>query len=269
MRSPLLASRLAAAATLVLAALLTGCPPSKKTNASGGALTCDSRSTVSACTNGATPEIALGVLTPVACRDQCETALENAKVPGGCWVHTSIGCFCRSGEVTSGGTRPGGRCGVTSLACDTRSNLSACTSGATPEVDLGVIGSTQCRDGCEVALPAHGVNGSGCWVVALNGHCYCRSGGITTGGSSVGGACAEPVPLSCSSVTNVSACTDGPTPAIDLGALAATSCRAECQQWMAEARMGSGCWVVALDGHCYCRSGSLSTGGASSGGSCY
>lgn len=269
MRNPILAAPFAVVAVLALAALGSGCPGPTKDKATQG-LACASRSNVSACTNGATPELALGIRSATACRDGCEAALGTAKVGAGCWVLAADGnCYCRSGAITSGGTRPGGLCGVTALACGARNDLSACTQGPTAQLDLGYLGATACRDQCEVQLPAHGVNATGCWVVAADGHCYCRSGGITTGGVQPGGACESPVPLSCSTVTVASTCSNGTHPEVDLGAIPAATCKNECQQWMGEGGMSSGCWVVAQDGHCYCRSGALSTGGSLSGGSCY
>jgi len=75
-------------------------------------------------------------------------------------------------------------------------------------------------------------------------------------------------PLSCTSVTSALSCTNGALPQLDLGSLSATDCRAQCQNAMPQAGMTSGCWILVSTPTCYCRSGVLSVGGSSPGGSC-
>lgn len=59
--------------------------------------------------------------------------------------------------------------------------------------------------------------------------------------------------LSCNSLANIYACTNGAVPEIDLGQLTAAQCQDQCQSALAIAGVTSGCWIVA--GSCYCRSG--------------
>lgn len=267
-----LASPLPAGAALVLA-LVSAC------GGSGGdsteppvtpapALACATRTNVASCANGATAERNLGALAPAACHAQCQVALGGAGLTAGCWVLASGTCYCRSGSVTSGGTSAGGACALAApRICAARTDLLSCTQGSVPEIDLGVLGSTACRDRCETSLGGAGV-GAGCWIVAGDGHCYCRSGAVNGGGTRSGGACFAPAPLACTSRTDLSVCTQGAVPEINLGGLSAAACHDACQGWMAGAEMTSGCWIVAGDGNCYCRSGAASGGGARAGGSC-
>ncbi|MBN2575169.1 MAG: hypothetical protein JXP73_11460 [Deltaproteobacteria bacterium] len=75
--------------------------------------------------------------------------------------------------------------------------------------------------------------------------------------------------LACTSVENAAECTDGDVAAIDLGALSAEECHAQCPTAMALAGMTSGCWIVDGEGVCHCRSGALASGeGTLAGGSC-
>jgi hypothetical protein len=78
---------------------------------------------------------------------------------------------------------------VAGLTCALATNVDFCTNGAVPEIDLGPgLSGSQCRSNCEAELPDIGVT-RGCWVLATNGRCYCRSGEIGTGGSRPGGVC--------------------------------------------------------------------------------
>ncbi|MDX2088923.1 MAG: hypothetical protein SFX73_13785 [Kofleriaceae bacterium] len=98
--------------------------------------------------------------------------------------------------------------------------------------------------------------------------------GWSGGGCSGTGTCTVPMtavtsvqasfsgPLTCSSVTNASSCTNGAISEINLGTISASSCRTQCQTQMGQKGMSSGCWLVALNNICYCRSGTLSTGGS-------
>lgn len=74
--------------------------------------------------------------------------------------------------------------------------------------------------------------------------------------------------LTCSVVANGATCTDGAQPQLNLGMIASTACHTQCQVQMFNATMTSGCWIVAQDGNCYCRSGTLNTGGVRAGGVC-
>ena len=75
-------------------------------------------------------------------------------------------------------------------------------------------------------------------------------------------------PLSCTTVTTASICTNGTMPQINLGQITSTACHDQCQISMRQAGMTTGCWILAGDGNCYCRSGSLSGGGIRWGGFC-
>jgi hypothetical protein len=83
-----------------------------------------------------------------------------------------------------------GGSGGGSLSCSTLTNVISCSNGSIPEINLGPITSTACHDSCQTALPQSGVT-VGCWVLASNGNCYCRSGVIatTTSGGQPGGTC--------------------------------------------------------------------------------
>jgi hypothetical protein len=72
----------------------------------------------------------------------------------------------------------------------------------------------------------------------------------------------------CSAVSDVKSCTNGTAPEIKLAGLDATACREQCPAAMVAAGMTSGCWVLGLDGFCYCRNGVLNSGGTASGGTC-
>jgi hypothetical protein len=75
-------------------------------------------------------------------------------------------------------------------------------------------------------------------------------------------------PLSCTTVNTALNCTNGSLPQINLGQIASATCHDRCQIAMRQAGMTTGCWLVASDGNCYCRSGSLNGGGTRSGGFC-
>jgi hypothetical protein len=75
-------------------------------------------------------------------------------------------------------------------------------------------------------------------------------------------------PLTCTTGSTASFCTNGTAPEINLGTIAPATCHDQCQIAMRQAGMTTGCWIFASDGHCYCRSGSLSNGGARPGGFC-
>jgi hypothetical protein len=75
-------------------------------------------------------------------------------------------------------------------------------------------------------------------------------------------------PLSCTTVSTASICTNGAMPQINLGPIAPVACHDQCQIAMRQAGMTTGCWIFAGDGNCYCRNGSVSGGGSRPGGFC-
>jgi hypothetical protein len=75
-------------------------------------------------------------------------------------------------------------------------------------------------------------------------------------------------PLTCTTVNTASTCTNGSSPEINRGPVAPALCHDQCQIAMRQAGMTTGCWIFASDGNCYCRSGSLNSGGTRAGGSC-
>jgi hypothetical protein len=77
---------------------------------------------------------------------------------------------------------------TTALSCTLVTNVSSCTNGNRPEINLGMISSTACRTQCQTAMPPAGMT-SGCWVLATNGNCYCRNGVLNLGGGAPGGTC--------------------------------------------------------------------------------
>jgi uncharacterized repeat protein (TIGR02543 family) len=74
-------------------------------------LTCATANNAAACSNAVIAEINLGSISASSCRAQCETRLEQAAVPTGCWIVALNNiCYCRGGAVSGGGSRPGGSC---------------------------------------------------------------------------------------------------------------------------------------------------------------
>lgn len=74
------------------------------------------------------------------------------------------------------------------LTCSTVANAASCTNAQIAEINLGGLNGTMCHDQCQTKLAEAGV-ATGCWVVAINGNCYCRGGVLNLGGSSPGGSC--------------------------------------------------------------------------------
>jgi hypothetical protein len=74
------------------------------------------------------------------------------------------------------------------IACTTVSNAVTCTDSTIPEINLGQIGAPACHDKCQISMVAAGMT-SGCWIVASDMNCYCRSGVLNTGSTFFGGAC--------------------------------------------------------------------------------
>jgi hypothetical protein len=76
-------------------------------------------------------------------------------------------------------------------------------------------------------------------------------------------------PLSCGIATNVSACTNGDMPNIIFQNVTPAECQAQCEAALIASGQTSGCWVLStVNNACYCRNGSIVTGGTASGGSC-
>jgi hypothetical protein len=75
-------------------------------------LSCSTETSAKSCTNGAIAQIDLGMMSSAAdCHDQCEVAMPAAGMASGCWILASgTFCFCRSGELQTGDTYPGGTC---------------------------------------------------------------------------------------------------------------------------------------------------------------
>jgi hypothetical protein len=74
------------------------------------------------------------------------------------------------------------------LTCSTVANASTCATATRPELNLGMIAAANCHDQCQLAMAAAGMP-SGCWIIAMNGNCYCRDGVLTTGAAQPGGVC--------------------------------------------------------------------------------
>lgn len=74
------------------------------------------------------------------------------------------------------------------LSCTSIANAASCTNGTVGEINLGPITAVECRAQCEIELPAAGVT-AGCWILASNLNCYCRSGTLNAFGTRPGGSC--------------------------------------------------------------------------------
>ena len=77
---------------------------------------------------------------------------------------------------------------IHALACTTVSNVLNCMDSMIPEINLGQLGAAACHDKCPISMAAAGMT-SGCWVIATDMNCYCRSGMLNPGGTFVGGTC--------------------------------------------------------------------------------
>lgn len=75
------------------------------------------------------------------------------------------------------------------VTCATVSDAATCTNDSIPEIKLGVLSSSACAEQCETEMPQAGM-ARGCWIVAGDSNCYCRSGTLNQGGDSPGGSCA-------------------------------------------------------------------------------
>jgi hypothetical protein len=74
------------------------------------------------------------------------------------------------------------------ITCTIVNDALNCTNGAIAEINLGPIGVAACHDQCQVSMVVAGMT-SGCWVLASNTNCYCRSGVLNPGSTFFGGTC--------------------------------------------------------------------------------
>lgn len=74
--------------------------------------------------------------------------------------------------------------------CTNQTGVSSCTNAVISEINMGAVSAAACYSGCTTALANAGV-ATGCWVLAINGNCYCRGGVLNLGGSSPGGSCSQ------------------------------------------------------------------------------
>lgn len=73
--------------------------------------------------------------------------------------------------------------------------------------------------------------------------------------------------LSCTFVSNALSCTNGSITNLSASLSTAAECRTYCENNMFAVGMTTGCWIHS-GSNCYCRNGTLNTGGTSSGGVC-
>jgi hypothetical protein len=97
---------------------------------------------------------------------------------------SNAGTTCASGEACANSICVPS----SSLSCTMVSDALGCTNGSIQEIDLGMISATACHNQCPAVMVQNGIS-SGCWVLALNNSCYCRSGSLATGGTRPGGTC--------------------------------------------------------------------------------
>jgi hypothetical protein len=133
-------------------------------------------------------------------------------------------------------------------------------------IDCGATCSAVYNHGTIVSVFA--ISGTSGAFMGWSGACAGKGGcSITMNSSRSVTATFEP-PLTCTTVSTASQCTNGATPQINLGAIAPATCHDQCSIAMRQAGVTMGCWIFAGDGNCYCRSGSLSNGGSRPGGFC-
>ena len=133
-------------------------------------------------------------------------------------------------------------------------------------IDCGTICAQPYSPGTSVVLTASpGASSAfGSWSGSCSG-----TGTCTVSMTSPRNVTATFLPaLSCTTTNTVASCTPGPIPQLNRGPLSDAACRTDCETAMRAAGMTSGCWVVAFDTNCYCRSGTLETGGTAPGGTC-
>jgi hypothetical protein len=149
---------------------------------------------------------------------------------------------CGAGDL-SGGMGPGGG--------------GSFASGGSANADAGVGGTGGTR--------ASGGRGG---TIGTGGRTIGAGGTTSTGGTISAGGSGSTDPLLCTTVADAASCTNGTVPEINLGQIAATACHDQCQTALPLASITTGCWVLATDLNCYCRSGVLNPGGTRPGGSC-
>ena len=67
--------------------------------------------------------------------------------------------------------------------------------------------------------------------------------------------------LTCNTVSDVYSCNSGVSfPDVNYGHISSTSCHDQCQTALRSAGVTPGCWVLAGDGNCYCRGGTMTEG---------
>lgn len=80
------------------------------------------------------------------------------------------------------------------LPCTQSTEALKCTNGDEEQVELtGELAGVPhlCHDHCERKMGELGWE-RGCWLIAGNGNCYCRSGEVSEGGTRAGGSCGTP-----------------------------------------------------------------------------
>lgn len=133
-------------------------------------------------------------------------------------------------------------------------------------IDCGATCSAVYNHGTVVSVFA--ISGASGAFMGWSGSCAGKGAcSITMNSSRSVTATFEP-PLTCTTVSTASTCTNGAVAEINLGMIAPATCHDQCQISMRQAGVTTGCWIFASDGNCYCRSGSLSNGGSRPGGFC-
>jgi hypothetical protein len=237
-----------------------------------GSLSCTTVANATSCTNGVIAEINLGATSSTACHDQCQPAMASAGMTTGCWVLAPNGnCYCRSGVLSVGGVNPGGSCGSAQVALTvSKAGAGLGTVTSVPAgINCGATCSASYDFGASVVLTASpaagstftGWSGGGCSGTGTCTVSMLAATAVTATFSGTG--------FLCTTVANAASCTNGGTFAErNLGAINATSCHDGCQALEAASGTASGCWVLAINGNCYCRGGVLNLGGTSPGGAC-
>jgi hypothetical protein len=164
---------------------------------------------------------------------------------------------------------PGPAAGTATLSLSRSGTGSGAVTSTPAGIDCGLDCSETLAAGTPVTLHATadvgsvftGWSGGGC---SGTGDCAFD----LVGDATTDAAFALAVSLSCTSITNAVSCTNGAIGEINLGPITATECRAQCEIELPAAGVTAGCWILASNLNCYCRSGSLNLGGTRPGGSC-
>ena len=183
----------------------------------------------------------------------------------------AVGCGDAPGgepECATGETDCSGVC------VETDTDAFNCGACGTVCLDGEACDSGTCAFSCQTGL----IDCDGTCVDPATDDTYCGASGDCQGGNAgttcaSGEACADSIcvpssSLSCTMVSDALGCSNGPISEINLGIISATACHNQCPAVMVQNGISSGCWVLALDTNCYCRSGSLVTGGTRPGGTC-